>query len=270
MHVLAPNGNLMFSTPSLRELTGWTPDEVLGKPIADFIHADDIEGFTRDFQNSLRDGHDLTLYYRFRMKDDRYIIFEITGHPYYAEENGQQKCKCFFAMGRPYPSKNTAMLDSFLELKIENERLRQELHGMYHELEEQGDYSSGELEGKLGFFLIGRFGSMRRDLIVNLPTDGLTSCRLPDRRYSVTSQSDPSPQFDRSYAPQGAGGRAGAQNNYSHPAPAAKKAGGSRGSPNYGALGIGMTGLKGDAGHQPTEKKKKVWRLTLLICESLC
>lgn len=101
--------------------------------------ADDIEGFSRDFQNSLRDGNDLTLYYRFRMKDDRYIIFEITGHPYYAEENGQQQIKCFFAMGRPYPSKNTAMLDSFLELKIENERLRQELHDMYTDMESGGD-----------------------------------------------------------------------------------------------------------------------------------
>ncbi|GAB1519665.1 white collar 2 type of transcription factor [Rhizoctonia solani] len=30
-------------------------------------------------------------------------------------------------MARPYPSRNTTMLDSFLELKIENERLRQQL-----------------------------------------------------------------------------------------------------------------------------------------------
>jgi PAS domain S-box-containing protein len=146
MHVLSPTGNVMFSTPSIRDLTGWTSDEVTGRPIADFIHTDDVAGFLRDFESSLRDGHDLTLYYRFRMKDDRYTIFEITGHPYYAEENGQQQCKCFFAMGRPYPSKNTAMLDSFLELKTENERLRQELQVMYGEMEGTGpaiDYRPG-------------------------------------------------------------------------------------------------------------------------------
>lgn len=34
---------------------------------------------------------------------------------------------CFFAMAKPYPSRNTAMLNSFLELKIENERLQQRL-----------------------------------------------------------------------------------------------------------------------------------------------
>ncbi|EKM55306.1 uncharacterized protein PHACADRAFT_208823 [Phanerochaete carnosa HHB-10118-sp] len=35
--------------------------------------------------------------------------------------------KCFFAMAKPYPSRNTAMLNTFLELKMENERLQQRL-----------------------------------------------------------------------------------------------------------------------------------------------
>lgn len=148
MHILSPTGNIMFATPSIRELTGWTSEEVTGRPIADFIHTDDVEGFLRDYQTSLLEGNDLTLYYRFRMKDDRYTIFEITGHPYYAEENGQQRCKCFFAMGRPYPSKNTAMLDSFLELKIENERLRQDLQVMYSDLEASGGL--GDYRGASG------------------------------------------------------------------------------------------------------------------------
>ncbi|GJE87107.1 PAS domain-containing protein [Phanerochaete sordida] len=34
---------------------------------------------------------------------------------------------CFFAMAKPYPSRNTAMLNTFLELKMENERLQQRL-----------------------------------------------------------------------------------------------------------------------------------------------
>lgn len=143
MHVLSPDGKIIFATPSIRDLTGWSVEEVTNRPIADFIHTDDIEGFARDYETSLREGKDLTLYYRFRMKDDRYTIFEITGHPYYAEENGQRKCKCFFGMGRPYPSKNTAMLDSFLELKIENERLRQELQVMYQDIEGNGGMDYG-------------------------------------------------------------------------------------------------------------------------------
>ncbi|CAE6412474.1 unnamed protein product [Rhizoctonia solani] len=41
--------------------------------------------------------------------------------------NADPEAACFIIMARPYPSRNTAMLDSFLELKIENERLRQQL-----------------------------------------------------------------------------------------------------------------------------------------------
>ncbi|KAH7343338.1 hypothetical protein B0J17DRAFT_625058 [Rhizoctonia solani] len=41
--------------------------------------------------------------------------------------NADPEASCFVIMARPYPSRNTAMLDSFLELKIENERLRQQL-----------------------------------------------------------------------------------------------------------------------------------------------
>ena len=37
MHVLSPTGSIMFCTPSIRELTGWTPEEAVGKPISDFI-----------------------------------------------------------------------------------------------------------------------------------------------------------------------------------------------------------------------------------------
>lgn len=37
---------------------------------------------------------------------------------------GGQEAKCFFCTSRLYPSKNISMLDSFLELKIENEKLR--------------------------------------------------------------------------------------------------------------------------------------------------
>ncbi|KZT53481.1 hypothetical protein CALCODRAFT_511401 [Calocera cornea HHB12733] len=38
--------------------------------------------------------------------------------------------QCFFAMARPYPSRPAALLDSFLDLKIENEHLRQRLSGL--------------------------------------------------------------------------------------------------------------------------------------------
>lgn len=45
-------------------------------------------------------------------------------------------------MSRPYPTKNAALLDSFLEHKIENERLRKKIEQLkQEELEEQEEYN---------------------------------------------------------------------------------------------------------------------------------
>ncbi|CAE6354893.1 unnamed protein product [Rhizoctonia solani] len=77
-------------------------------------------------------------------------LFELRGHAIYSKASGSAsaasdpgpssssidtkpnpnadpEASCFIIMARPYPSRNTTMLDSFLELKIENERLRQQL-----------------------------------------------------------------------------------------------------------------------------------------------
>ncbi|KAL7341928.1 hypothetical protein BJY59DRAFT_647841 [Rhodotorula toruloides] len=137
MQVLSPAGNFIFASASVKDLAGWTADELFGQSIFDYIHQDDAHAFKRDFEQSCRTGDTLTLYYRFKTKDDRHVLFEVTGHPYYEggkpQQSPNQPAKCFFAMARPYPSKNQSLLDGFLELKFENERLRQELLLMYKE-----------------------------------------------------------------------------------------------------------------------------------------
>lgn len=35
------------------------------------------------------------------------VLFEIQGYPHFLD--GDNECKCFFAMARPYPSRNTAV-----------------------------------------------------------------------------------------------------------------------------------------------------------------
>ncbi|GAA5848155.1 hypothetical protein JCM8547_004425 [Rhodosporidiobolus lusitaniae] len=152
MHVLSPSGSVIFASASSLDLSGYTPEELFSRSIFDYIHLDDVNAFRRDFDTSLRTGDTLTLYYRFKTKDDRYVLFEVTGHPYYGDGDPEDQpgvpqkpkgraAKCWFGMSRAYPSKNQAMLDSFLELKFENERLRQELLVMYKEVE--GDAPAG-------------------------------------------------------------------------------------------------------------------------------
>lgn len=81
----------------------------------------------------------MRLFYRFRKSDDTYAIFEAHGHPHIADASQidpsalQSVCKGFFMMARPYPTRNAALLDSFLEHKIENERLMRRIQELQHE-----------------------------------------------------------------------------------------------------------------------------------------
>ena len=156
LHVLSPSGVFLFASPSVLDLTGYTPEELVGSEITDFIESDDIDSFIKHFTASIQNNRPLSTYFRFRRKDETSILFEVTGQPYYTSSRttndtsmslrqdtsashdsvGTSKvCKCFFAMARQYPGKNNAMLDSFLELKIENEVLRKRLAEVYKEIE---------------------------------------------------------------------------------------------------------------------------------------
>lgn len=155
MHVLTPAGKVLVASQSIRDLAGWSPDELIGQPLDGLIHPDDLPSYRQSFDHALNSSEPLTIYYRFKTKDEQYILLETTGHAHVPSTDtalvsgvagqphsdgsgngaGGGGIKCFFGMSRPYPSKNQAMLDSFLELKFENERLRQELQVMYREIE---------------------------------------------------------------------------------------------------------------------------------------
>ncbi|RUP44201.1 hypothetical protein BC936DRAFT_149796 [Jimgerdemannia flammicorona] len=131
LHVLSPAGKVMYCSPSSLELVGYAPEELVGRIITEFIHVDDIDMFIREFNMSIHTRKEFKLYYRFRKKDDKFIIFEVTGHPYFGDGSSVSAIpKCFFGMAQPYPTKATGMLDSFLELKMENELLRRKLRTM--------------------------------------------------------------------------------------------------------------------------------------------
>jgi PAS domain S-box-containing protein len=127
LHVLSPVGKILFASPSSVELIGYTPDELHGRSITDFLHSDDIDMFIREFNLAIHTRSEFKLYYRFRKKDDKFVTFEVIGHPYFGGTGNSEVPKCFFGIAQPYPTKAGTMLDSFLELKIENEKLRNQL-----------------------------------------------------------------------------------------------------------------------------------------------
>ncbi|RUS15293.1 hypothetical protein BC937DRAFT_92641 [Endogone sp. FLAS-F59071] len=136
LHVLTPSAKVMYCSPSSLELVGYAPEELVGRQITEFIHVDDIDMFIHEFSMSIQMRKEFKLYYRFRKKDDKFIIFEVTGHMYYGDDSSGHP-KCFFGMAQPYPTKATSMLDSFLELKIENELLRRKLRAMRTQHQEE-------------------------------------------------------------------------------------------------------------------------------------
>lgn len=140
LHVLTPDGKFIYVSPSTKSLTGYPQEDLINKFIVDFIHPDDSGIFVREFNESIATGNPLRFFYRFRRPDGSFTIFESHGHPHltseasmYAPSNSVGLCRGFFMMARPYPTKNAGLLDSFLEHKIENERLTKRIADLKQE-----------------------------------------------------------------------------------------------------------------------------------------
>ncbi|KXT16603.1 hypothetical protein AC579_6650 [Pseudocercospora musae] len=149
LHILTPDGRILYVSPSCKAITGYEPHSLIGKFIGEYVHPDDSGIFMREFNESIASGNALRFFYRFKKEDGTYMIFECDGHPHISPEQpgattfGQTPtgqtlsvsglCRGFFMMARPYPTKNAALLDSFLEHKIENERLMRRIEELKRE-----------------------------------------------------------------------------------------------------------------------------------------
>ncbi|KAK0946064.1 white collar 2 type of transcription factor [Friedmanniomyces endolithicus] len=161
LHILTPDGRILYVSPSCRAITGYEAHTLVGKFIGEYVHPDDSGIFMREFNESIASGNSLRFFYRFKKDDGTYMILECDGHPHISVErptepqgynashqNGSQAggmCRGFFMMARPYPTKNAALLDSFLEHKMENERLMKRIEELrreeLEEVEENPDQS---------------------------------------------------------------------------------------------------------------------------------
>ncbi|KAF3170119.1 blue light receptor [Orbilia oligospora] len=144
--ILTPSGKIRYTSPNTKHITGFTADELLGRMITEFVHIDDSHIFIREFNEAIASAQPLRIFFRFRRKDDTYAIFESNGHPHFSDQRqlpsntATPVCSGFFMMARLYPTKNVALLDSFLEHKIENERLKRRIAEL--KLEEQEEQAA--------------------------------------------------------------------------------------------------------------------------------
>jgi len=150
LYILTPDGRILYISPSGKFLTGFDPQDLVGKSIFDFIHPDDQGLYMREFNESIATGNALRFYHRMRTAEAKYRIFECHGHPHLTQDTsgleltgtpvGQAGlCGGFFMMARPYPTRNSELLDSFLEHKIENLRLQARIAALKREEAEDAD-----------------------------------------------------------------------------------------------------------------------------------
>ncbi|KAL4067776.1 white collar 2 type of transcription factor [Scleroderma citrinum] len=131
--VLSNDAKVWFCGRAISELLGWRDADLIDRNLTDFINTEDQQTFHVAFQESLRTRMEMNSYIRLQCRNgfvlqhtpQSQVLFELKGYPLYIDN--ESTSRCFFAVAKPFPSRNVAMLNTFLELKIENERLQQRL-----------------------------------------------------------------------------------------------------------------------------------------------
>ncbi|KAK0632786.1 hypothetical protein B0T14DRAFT_419573, partial [Immersiella caudata] len=146
LHILDANGKIKHVSPSVERLTGFKGPEILNKFLPDLLHPDDVGVFNSEFNDAIASGAPLRMFYRFKKKDGTYAIFETVGHAHIAAakfapnpNNQTPFCQAVFMMARPHPTKQAALLNSFLEHKMENERLKRRIAELKREEAEEAE-----------------------------------------------------------------------------------------------------------------------------------
>jgi diguanylate cyclase (GGDEF)-like protein/PAS domain S-box-containing protein len=77
----SPDGRYTYVSAASRELTGYEPEELVGRSSLDFIHPDDIDDVRGAYAAMLKGNDRVDVRYRFRRKDDVYIECETVARP---------------------------------------------------------------------------------------------------------------------------------------------------------------------------------------------
>ena len=142
LQILDANGRIKYASNSVLGLTGYAAKDLQDVFLKDLIHPDDQGVFVAELNESIASGNPMRMFYRLRIKDGSYVIFETIGHAHIAAarfapnpSNQSPFCQAVFMMARRYPTRNAGLLDSFLEHKVENERLRRRIAELRREEE---------------------------------------------------------------------------------------------------------------------------------------
>ncbi len=118
MHVLTAELRIVHCSSASSEFLGYKPSELVDHVFTEFLHVDDVDMFVRNFRNTKLTMQTLRTTYRFLRKDGKYTTLETRGR---FHKNS------FFGSARKVPTEAAHSIDSFLDLKMENEMLKKKL-----------------------------------------------------------------------------------------------------------------------------------------------
>src|SRR5215216_3593499 len=80
-------GTFLYVSPACYTITGYTPDELIGKDILPFIHPEDVENLLQLLSSSRWDDPTVAIPYRARHKNGEYVWLETTARGIYDQNN---------------------------------------------------------------------------------------------------------------------------------------------------------------------------------------
>ncbi|KAJ3101397.1 blue light receptor [Phlyctochytrium planicorne] len=126
LHVVSPTGSILYCSPSAKKHLGISAEDLEGQQVADFVHPDDRTLLERAMGSACGDRLEYAIFCRFRRTSGEYVLFELRGKPF-PTGKGEGEVRFVVQAGREYRSKGSLSVDSILELRIENLRLRKRL-----------------------------------------------------------------------------------------------------------------------------------------------
>ncbi|KAF7722377.1 hypothetical protein EC973_003187 [Apophysomyces ossiformis] len=197
LYVLSSVGKILYCSDSCAELTGYYANELVGLLLTDYVHMDDLESLVNNLNISFHTQSQITLHYRFRKKDETYILLETIGLSRPSERPGQPPS--FFGIVRPYSAAASIdLLESFLDLKMENELLRKRLREVTTERDEtmmalqqqQQQQHQHPMETIPGTNSSTSSQTSRRASSILYQMDDNSGSPWPDRRQSISTIDD--------------------------------------------------------------------------------
>ncbi|KAL3464699.1 hypothetical protein BJX64DRAFT_254189 [Aspergillus heterothallicus] len=138
--LLTPDGRVSYVSPSCRSITGFGNAQFESNYFSRFIHDDDKAVFGRELHECISAGRPFRCHFRIYQFDNSSTLVEANGHPHLTatsnDANQAPLCHGVFLLCRPYHTHSTQLLDSYLEHKLENIRLKERIAELKREEED--------------------------------------------------------------------------------------------------------------------------------------